>query len=285
MHVRVLDDPDAFASLASAVLESDPAANTVIGTVAEMHRGRDDSPPAWWFVVTDDGSPVGLAMLVPPWPVYIGPIPAPGPALVVDAIAELGLPVHGINGEQESVRAAVTRWQRRTPDVRVGATRPMRLFRLDRLAPPAVPGSSRLATSADLDVLLPWYRAFSAELGSGGHEIEQSVRYRLEGHGGFTLWERGGEPVSLAGFSPTIAGVARIGPVYTPPEHRRRGYGAAATAAASVAASTADTEAVVLFTDLGNPTSNKIYAQIGYRPVRDYLEVRLEQEDMPASAC
>jgi GNAT superfamily N-acetyltransferase len=276
MQVRVLDDPDSFASLAAPVLESDPAANTVIGTVAEMHRGRDDAPPAWWFVVTDEGAPVGLAMLVPPWPVYLGPMPAPGPTLVVDAIAELGLPVPGINGEQESVRAAVTRWQQRTPDVRVGATRPMRLFRLDRLAPPDVPGSSRLATSADLDVLLPWYRAFSAELGSGGHEIEQSVRYRLEGNGGFVLWHHGGVPVSLAGFTPAVAGVARVGPVYTPPEHRCRGFGAAVTAAASTAASTAEAEAVVLFTDLGNPTSNKIYSQIGYRPVRDYLEVELE---------
>jgi hypothetical protein len=29
---------------------------------------------------------------------------------------------------------------------------------------------------------------------------------------------------------------------------------------------------VVLFTDLGNPTSNKIYAQVGYRRLADYEE-------------
>jgi GNAT superfamily N-acetyltransferase len=277
MEVRVLDDPDAFAPLAAPVLAVEPAANTVVATVAQMHRGRDDAPPAWWFVVVDDGAPVGLAMLVPPWPVYLGPLPAAGPSLVVDAIAEMGLPVHGINGEQESVRAAVTRWQQLTPEARVGSTRAMRLFRLDRLEPPAVPGSSRAAHSADLDVLLRWYRAFSAELGSGGHEIEQSVRYRLEGNGGFVLWEDAGTPVSLAGFTPAVAGVARVGPVYTPPEHRRHGYGTAVTAAGSQAAVTVDTQAVVLFTDLGNPTSNKIYTQIGYRPVRDYLEVQLDR--------
>jgi predicted GNAT family acetyltransferase len=74
-----------------------------------------------------------------------------------------------------------------------------------------------------------------------------------------------------------VAGVARIGPVYTPPEHRRRGYGAAVTAAASRAACGGTAPEVVLFTDLGNPTSNKIYTEIGFRPVRDYLEVEIER--------
>ncbi|MDP9319178.1 MAG: hypothetical protein M3O94_08950, partial [Actinomycetota bacterium] len=60
-------------------------------------------------------------------------------------------------------------------------------------------------------------------------------------------------------------GVTRVGPVYTPPEHRRRGYGAAVTAACTRDALD-HAEDVVLFTDLANPTSNSIYQQIGYRP-------------------
>ena len=31
---------------------------------------------------------------------------------------------------------------------------------------------------------------------------------------------------------------------------------------------------MVLFTDLANPTSNSIYQQIGYEPLRDYRVVR-----------
>ncbi|MEV4678910.1 GNAT family N-acetyltransferase, partial [Actinomadura sp. NPDC049382] len=63
--------------------------------------------------------------------------------------------------------------------------------------------------------------------------------------------------------------VARIAPVYTPDEHRRRGYGAAVTAAATRAALDVGAEDVVLFTDLANPTSNGVYRRIGYRPVED----------------
>ncbi|MGW0659232.1 GNAT family N-acetyltransferase [Streptodolium elevatio] len=62
---------------------------------------------------------------------------------------------------------------------------------------------------------------------------------------------------------------AHIGPVYTPPEHRGRGYGAAVTAARTEAALAAGADEVLLFTDLANPTSNSIYRKIGYEPVED----------------
>lgn len=66
-----------------------------------------------------------------------------------------------------------------------------------------------------------------------------------------------------------VAGVTRVGPVYTPPEGRRNGYGTAVTAACTAGALQAGAEHVVLFTDLANPISNSIYQQIGYRPVSD----------------
>ena len=275
MEVRVLDDPDAFAQAAAPVLASDPAGNTVVATVAEMHRDRPDAPPAWWFVVADEAVPVGVGMLVPPWPLYLGPMPAGAAAPVAEVVDGLVASVPGINGEQETVREAVTRWQQLRPAASVTSSRGMRLFRLDALAVPDVPGRSRAATAADLDLLRAWYVGFAAEADMPAHDVEQSVRFRLDGQGGFLLWEDSADPVSFAGYTPVVAGVARIGPVYTPPERRRQGYGAAVTAASSQAARGGTASEVVLFTDLGNPTSNKIYTQIGYRPVRDYLEVRL----------
>ena len=63
--------------------------------------------------------------------------------------------------------------------------------------------------------------------------------------------------------------MVRVGPVYTPPELRGRGYAGAATAAASQAALDAGVRQVVLYTDLANPTSNALYQRLGYRPVED----------------
>jgi predicted GNAT family acetyltransferase len=60
--------------------------------------------------------------------------------------------------------------------------------------------------------------------------------------------------------------------VYTPVRARGLGYGAAATAAAT--RSILDDAAIpVLFTDLANPVSNKIYQRMGYQPVEDRLIV------------
>jgi predicted GNAT family acetyltransferase len=79
--------------------------------------------------------------------------------------------------------------------------------------------------------------------------------------------------VSLAGFGGPTPNGLRIGPVYTPPEHRGHGYGSAVTAAASQGALDRGKRFCFLYTDLANPTSNAIYMRLGYRPVCDSREI------------
>ena len=94
-------------------------------------------------------------------------------------------------------------------------------------------------------------------------------RYLGGGSRGLRLWEDGGRVVSLAGFGgPTPRGI-RVGPVYTPPELRNRGYARALVADLSAERLAAGRRYCFLFTDLSNPTSNRIYQQIGYEPVRE----------------
>jgi predicted GNAT family acetyltransferase len=78
------------------------------------------------------------------------------------------------------------------------------------------------------------------------------------------------EPVSFLGVTAPLGGVVRIGPVYTPPEHRARGYASALVAAVSQAALDDGVMICSLYTDLANPTANRIYAAVGYRPVGDF---------------
>jgi predicted GNAT family acetyltransferase len=73
----------------------------------------------------------------------------------------------------------------------------------------------------------------------------------------------------MAALNRPAAGATRVGPVYTPPDLRGRGYASAVTAAVSRAALAAGAQEVVLFTDLANPTSNAIYRRLGYEPVED----------------
>ena len=70
--------------------------------------------------------------------------------------------------------------------------------------------------------------------------------------------------------------MSRVGPVYTPPGHRRHGYGAAVTAAAARWASDAGARQVVLFVDEANPTTNRLYPRLGFRPVHEVVELSFE---------
>jgi predicted GNAT family acetyltransferase len=72
----------------------------------------------------------------------------------------------------------------------------------------------------------------------------------------------------MTGQTSPSFGVARVGPVYTPREHRGNGYAGAAVAGVSRRL-VADGVRVCLFTDLANPASNRIYQRLGFRPVVD----------------
>jgi predicted GNAT family acetyltransferase len=85
-------------------------------------------------------------------------------------------------------------------------------------------------------------------------------------------WDVDGELVSLAGVTgPTPNGI-RVGPVYTPPEHRGRGYASALVAQVSQAQLDNGRRFVFLFTDAANATANRIYQAIGYELAGDIDE-------------
>ncbi|MFD0494603.1 GNAT family N-acetyltransferase [Streptomyces rhizosphaericus] len=181
------------------------------------------------------------------------------------------LKVTGVNAGRETAETFATAWEDLTGAVAT-VEQTHRLYRLDALTPPdpAPPGRPRIATTADRDLLITWYEGFARETGALRDDVAAQVDDKL-GHDGITVWELDGRPVACAGISRTIAGMARVSLVYTPPELRGRGYAGAATAAVSGAARAAGVQEVLLFTDLDNPTSNALYQRLGYRPLEDHL--------------
>lgn len=136
-----------------------------------------------------------------------------------------------------------------------------------------VSGAMRWTAEGDRALLVDWVAAFyEGENLPGVGEVrsgaERSVAARLprSDDAGLAVWcDPADRPVSVAGYSgPTPTGI-RVGPVYTPPEFRRRGYASALTATLSRALLADGRRACFLFTDLANPTSNRIYQSIGYR--------------------
>ena len=155
-----------------------------------------------------------------------------------------------------------------------------RIHRLEKVIPvEGVPGRLRRATEADRELLMKWFVAFAAEaLGEDvdPHTAARSVEAYLGTEGvGLYLWEDR-RPASTAGRSrPTPNGVT-VNYVYTPPERRNKGYASACVAALSQRLLDEGYRYCFLFTDLANPTSNRIYKAIGYEAVCDVDEYGFE---------
>jgi len=132
----------------------------------------------------------------------------------------------------------------------------------------------RRAAQEDQKTLSEFFSAFHAE--AVPHEPAPADPGRLAAsavaNGSAFVWEQGHGPICLAVYGREVGGGASIGPVYTPPTQRGHGYASALVAALSQHLLETGRRYTCLFTDLNNPTSNKIYEQVGYRAVSDYAQ-------------
>ena len=275
MDVRLFEDAVSFAGDVAAFLDADPFSSSVIAVqVDAVQRGlRDEGPQDRYWAVVEDDQTLGIAMHTPPHKAFLARMPAAAAAALARSLAETSPGLPGVSGEGQTVAAFADRWAQLTGRRSSTAVR-MRMYRLGQPSFPAgVGGRARPAGPADVDLVTTWLEAFQDE--AQPHAPRSVVRDLAERRvraGQLWLWEDDQQPVSLAGFSNAVAGVSRVGPVYTPPAYRRRGYGAAVTAEATAAAINAGSKHVVLYTDLSNPTSNAIYQAIGYRADHDAEE-------------
>jgi Acetyltransferase (GNAT) family len=275
-------DPEAFAAAAGDFLHADPAGNSVMLTVVATMRERGGLSAAgagellgWWQA---EGEPVtGAFMHTPPYPVHVAAMPGEAVGALVDLLARDAASVPGVSGDRAATDAFAAAWSERT-GARARVHRRMRLHRLDALIDPdpPPPGAAVVAGPEHRDVLVAWYEAFTAEIEDPPRDVGPQVDDRIA-DGGALLWlADDGEPVSLAGRTRLVAGQARIAPVYTPPGQRGRGYAAGATAAATRSALEAGAREVLLYTDLANPTANRLYERLGYRGVEDRVMVSFD---------
>jgi uncharacterized protein len=271
MEIVQLSDPAEFLRRARPLLLVDEARhNLILGLAGTLRDHPDVYPDSALWLVEDDGIVVGAALRTRPLNLVLARGTDEAVALLAGSIAE-ELP--GVVGAVPEVdRFVAQRGARAEPRARQG------IYALHAVkAPRPTSGGPRAATAADRGLLLDWWRDFGvealAEVEPDEERHERNIGHRLsDPAGGIALWEDEGRPVSMVGFgSPTPTGI-RIGPVYTPPELRGRGYASALAAHVSAEQLAAGRRFCFLYTDLANPTSNRIYVEIGYERVCDSVE-------------
>jgi ribosomal protein S18 acetylase RimI-like enzyme len=270
------DDPSLAFDTCRAFLESRPVEHNIALTivherVAHPHEGR-----YWWTVEADRVS--GYAWQSPVT-FSAGLTPMSVPAVIALAtrvsLDAPGLP--GVIAEAGTAAAFAGRWT----ELRGTGAEPaegQRIYRLDAVTEVPLPaGAVRAATMDDFDLLVRWTEAFNDETGSGGGsaDLDGTIRRRI-GDGWMWVWDDGGV-VATALVAPMVAGAARVGFVYTDPDHRGRGYAQGLVAALSRRALAEGATVCLLYTQLANATSNGIYRRIGYRAVSEVLRYRFAQ--------
>jgi hypothetical protein len=251
--------------------------NLMLGLVSTLVRGSrfSDDPPYLAVVEDDAGVVVACALRTPPFNVTLSLIPGDvwreqAIALLVEDLRITYGQLSGVTADAAIARAFADEWRRVTGEA-YRVTMAERIYQLDTVIPVSgVPGTMRQATPDDRDLLLAWLDAFQREAILGVVTPPEQLVDQLFSSSArrMFLWVDG-EPVAMAGTGAQTPRGARIGPVYTPPELRGRGYASACTAALSQLLLDEGRRFCFLYTDLANPTSNKIYQAIGYRPVSD----------------
>lgn len=281
MDLTHFEDVAAFCSQAEPFLMAHEAEHNLllgIGSTLLAQPDRFEHAP-YLALVRHERDIVAVALMTPPRNLILSLVPAEALApaalaLIAEDLRDLlegALP--GVMGPVSISRTFAEHWHSLTGqpfrlDLRE------RIYQLDAVTPvTGVPGQLRRASQADRDILVRWSDAFTREAFAGRESLdaEQWAKAALAAPAqlrGIWLWEDR-EPVAMAGYGgPTPTGI-RIGPVYTPPERRGRGYASACTAALSQHLLDSGHRHCFLFTNLDNPTSNHIYQTIGYRPVGD----------------
>lgn len=283
VNVLRFEDIHAFTERVEPFLMLDEAAHSLILGICsslKLPNNYDEAP--YLGCCEDAGRIIGVAIRTPPYNFILSRLSDDG---AVEAFArdayELYGELPGAIGLKDTVAAFADCWQQLTGHSS-RLNRAERLFRVDEVIPVAgVRGEYRPAREDDFETMVQWLMAFAAEAldSAAPQDAERNVRLRLESDPrvrGMRIWLDEGKPVSMAGYGGLTPHGIRIGPVYTPPEYRRRGYASALTAALSQEMLDNGRSFVTLFTDLSNPTSNHIYQTVGYVPVCDVDEYRFE---------
>lgn len=263
------DSADAYLAAAAPLIAHDVARS--VGLRAWIDGSKRASVPERMFMaIWRSGDALGVAYQRGVHPVVIGDSSAEACAAFADALADEHPKLEGVVGKLAACEAFAGHWRLRT-----GRMHRLRHRMRDHvlralIPPPAVRASIRVAGPDDREWLLEMHDAFAMDARLPPLTPESARRIVDEGlaEGTFRIWNDV-QDVAFAGYACAGPDAARVAPVYTLPAYRANGYGAAIVGALCAELTNAGRQ-VFLVTDVANPTSNALYARLGFVPLDDF---------------
>lgn len=286
MHVELVEGADDFLERTREHRRGEPLLTNVISSVATaVATGQRRYDAHWWWLVREHGDVVGVAMRTALYGLVLGPMDTGVATALGEGVAARDSDVPWVEGTPEANEAFRAAYLGPGSPVGPRITRLGRrslVYEVTALVAHSVPGSARPAVASELDLVTEWARAFHHEVAPA--VVDEPAQRRAQfarrvEEGDVVLWEVEGRPVALAAVAGVDGGatpVARIGPVYTVPGARGRGYGAAVTATLA-ARELGRGRRVVLYADADYAPSNAAYRKIGFVTRAETLTVWLDR--------
>lgn len=263
------------------LLEQEVLNNLMLGL---LERGKETlgvfSEGIRLGIVEENGEPIYAFMQTPPnkWilasvkDIDENVIPA-----IVQFLYRHKYPVPGVIGQHEQANQFVSLWK----DVsRKNANLHMKqlIYQLDEVKV-SLSSDGKLipALEKHLPIVRDWLHQFGeqANVSITKPQADSMARTYIQNQSLY-LWEVEQEIVSMANNSRKTKNGATINAVFTPDEHKRKGYATNVVAALSQKLLDDGYKFCSLYTDLSNPTSNSIYRKIGYDEVGESVEFYFE---------
>lgn len=282
MNFRKYENVYEFAAKAEPILnENEDVYSLFFGVLQDIKAGRYEEP--FMATIEENGEVLALFQMTSPHPLNIIIVDESRLQESIDAaishLLALGIEIPSIVSLKPSAYYFSRKWEEK-----IGLTNHLLmdqgLYRLDEVNETLEQSSGtwRFANEGDSSLIEKWFNLFEADSRlpiTQVEEVKKLVSRFIEGKEIF-LWEDNGEVVSMMKKTrPTTKGVT-VSFVFTPSEKRRKGYARTLVAAASKEL-LKNYDFCVLYTDMMNPTSNKIYQEIGYKRIGESVQLGFKE--------
>jgi hypothetical protein len=277
-HLSIHTDAQTFLAAAGSMLYARETVNNLILGISErLIRDPAAYEDPFFATVSDHAGEICLAaVMTPPHNLILaGDSSAEGSyPILIEYFKSQCVHIPGVTALAEIADGFTWAWVQGVKE-RVIPGKQLRVYELREVHMSDPPlGTFQMACPADIPSIAQWIQAFEQEALGEFHNVDIDRAEKLVTKGQVFTWVVDGKLVSMAMKTRPIAHSTSVTGVYTPPEHRRQGYASALVANLSQYLLNEGNLFVNLFTDLDNPTTNKIYQAVGYHPVCDFRNYR-----------
>jgi predicted GNAT family acetyltransferase len=275
MQIRRFVDPQLFLEHCRDWLLRDELKNSTMLAVMQLLI-EDDNPfesPIYLATIETDAGIAGCAVRASPDPLILSDMPVEAMPMLAADVATVYEELPVVAGMESEADAFTEHWIRQGKSQSATKTH-WRWYVLERPAPTgkSVPGALRLAGFSDIQLVRKWAQHFARETGTSVDVVAYFER-RIQS-GSLYIWESE-ERCSIVAVSGVTPNSVRISGVFTAPDFRRKGYATATVAAVSRLMLDAGRKYCLLFTEASDPFANRLYRNVGYKPMFDKVSICL----------